>query len=359
MRIAASYVTILAFCLVAEAEAQIAGSRGPSIIVDSGTPTPAIRSNPQPTNFLAVESGLGDCNIPFDELRTRSPFCQGPGAEGRRCERYSPSQFPEVVAITIHRLDGRFLCTGTVLAPNWVITAAHCFLQDGSTAAETGTDTDLTLIPPSPSSVTVKAVNALTLAEADRTIPAIRVIVFRKYGGRASQPPYRDDLTLIELAQPFPATAVQPALLASADAFAAAATLAGYGLSNADGGSNERFNLTWPAPLIRALGQFSFTPAAGGSNRSAFCQGDSGGPVFAGRYRGCKRTDLPPEPRPRLLQGVISFDKPGNSSDAGNEFLQGSLKCMNASNMVMTDITLDERRDWICATTSNQAGGCQ
>lgn len=323
-----------------------------------GQNSAAPEAPPQPTSFLDAESGLHDCDIPFDQLQSKSPTCQGPAVPGRRCEVFSPSQFPEVVAITIHRIDGQFLCTGTVIAANWVVTAAHCFL--GSAATDSATD--LTLIPPSPRSVTVKAANALMLAEADRVRAASRVVVYRKYGGRGSKPPYSDDLALIELAQPFPATAVQPAGLVSE--FDPAATLAGYGLSNADGGTNERFNVTWPVPLNRADGQFSFNPSEGDSHRSAFCQGDSGGPAFARRNRGCKNTDKNPDPkaeqRPRRIEGIISFDDPapGQPQNADNEFMRGALICVNARNMVMQDITLDERREWICTTTSKQAQGC-
>jgi hypothetical protein len=160
------------------------------------------------------------------------------------------------------------------------------------------------------------------------------------------------------LASPFPSAAIQPALLATKKNFDVYTTLAGYGYSNAEGGIFGQFALTWPVvPVERKAGELSFSPKKGGKIRSAFCQGDSGGPVFAGRYRGCKGSDIIPESRPRLLEGSISFNEIILPTQGGSP-AEWSAVCRNASEMAMQDLTVSSRRHWICDITANNAGGC-
>jgi hypothetical protein len=313
------------------------------------------------TNFMDVDSGLRDCEIPFDQLREKSPACRSTALNGgRRCEQYSPTQFPEVVAIVSKTESGQQICTGVLISDSWVITAAHCIIGNDPTSKHSGDgETDLMVIPGSADAYVVSAPNTYTLSPADRNRSAVRAVVYRKYGGIGSVPPFKDDLALLELSASFPKYAVLPAILAPPQSFSQMSTLAGFGYSNADGGTIGQFNLTWPLPLKRANGQLTFTPGDGaGDNKSAFCQGDSGGPVFAGRYRGCKQHDAAPEPRPRVLQGLISFDRPGPSNSRGNDAMRSSQSCMNASEMSMQDVTLNDRRHWICAATGNAANGC-
>ncbi len=338
---------------------------GPSATAPVSSPNPALAAFAAkfpPAVRLGVammDSGLRDCHIPFDELRAKAPSCtRSPLPAGRSCETVSPSQFPEVVSIAKlmpqEPLPRRF-CSGTLIATDWVLTAAHCILAGKKAADAAGApDTDFVL---QPTDLIVASDFALSLEPQDRLRPVRRAIVYRGYGGQGSAPPFfLNDTALLELGAPFPRSAAQPAVLAAADSFEPATTLAGYGFSNADDGSFGQLNFTWPMALHPDSGKLTFRPDDG----RAFCQGDSGGPVLAGRYRGCRPDDVAGERRPRLIQGTISYDFPGlgdSSSDASPELLQAE-RCMDASLMAVQSITGKELRGWICGTTGGRAGGC-
>ena len=167
-----------------------------------------------------------------------------------------------------------------------------------------------------------------------------------------------NDIALLELSSPYPVT-LEPAVLSSAQTFAPDATIAGYGFSNADNRTLGLFNVTWPVPMKLASGDLSFKPGDGSPHKSSACQGDSGGPVFAGRYRGCKRSDLGGEARPRFVQGTVSYGQISQPSlTTGDRNRDAAQACIEVSEVVMQSITAKDRRDWICATTNRQAAGC-
>lgn len=308
------------------------------------------------------DSGLTDCDIPFDELPARSPFCRGRAdatQNGRRCERYSPSQFPEVVAIDITIGGAQSLCTGTLIGSKWVLTAAHCFLGGTKTSDQVGaSNVDYVLVPGGAQGVVVRAENALNLTALSQRKSARRAVVYRDYGGETATPPMTNDLAVIELASPYP-DSVDTAVLATAQTFTPEATLAGYGFSNADNGTLGRFNVTWPVPMKLASGDLSFKPGDGSVHRSSACQGDSGGPVFAGRYRGCRATDAGGEVRPRIIQGTVSYGRiTAPTTTTGDRNTDAAQACIEASEVVMQSLAPKDRHDWICATTNREARGC-
>lgn len=316
-----------------------------------------------PNEFV---SELTDCDIPFEKLRSLSSTCAGHSSTAeRRCEQYAPSQFPEVVKLSMADENGSKSCTGTLISDQWILTAAHCLIGVAAAADRSGRpQADYYLTSEELQKIEVQAPNAMRLSDLEIRRSVHQAIVYGYYGGKKSgivwNSDYDNDVALLRINERYSPLDVKPANLAAS--FTPAATLAGYGLTNAGGGGSGEFNLTWPVPIEYVSSKRPvFNPQSDPSLRSAFCQGDSGGPVFSGRARGCpsrlrQHRQAEGERRPRLVQAVISAFEAGRGG-TGDLTTISTNSCLASPQMIVQRIDLSIKL-WICDRTSRAVGGC-
>ncbi len=190
-----------------------------------------------------------------------------------------------VVAVFATDIQGTRLCTGTVIAPNWVATAAHCLAQsDDATKALAPADV---FVAPGITSITTAG---------DHLVGAVTTTVHPGFSWTNAS----WDVALIELESTIPTTpfALPDPNLPDAYVAGSADNVAGFGRSQASNtassgtlrsGRLEQVNPTACAQYNPGSGAYSdcYLPGAG---RQATCFGDSGGPLI--RFDGAGRPVL-------------------------------------------------------------------
>lgn len=186
----------------------------------------------------------------------------------------STGRWSAVVAVFATDSTGTRLCTGTVIAPNWVATAAHCIADEQN--AQVALSADDVFVAPNVTS---------TQNAGDSLVPAVSTHVNSGFSWTNAS----WDVALIELERTIPTTpfALPDPLRPNTYVAGTTDNVAGFGRSQATNSASSGTLRSGRLEQVNAQACETYNPGSGtysdcylpGSNRQATCFGDSGGPL--------------------------------------------------------------------------------
>ena len=198
---------------------------------------------------------------------------------------------PWQVAIEIIRDDGTYLCGGSIILNKWVLSAAHCFKEEGQAAAQ-------------PKIVFVKA--GATNVNEGNWAPVDKVVVHDGYNPQT----FENDIALIKIDNGLQGENIDIIKLAGAEStlkIGDPLQVTGWGVTKEVGGEMPKQLLKAEVPYVdnatcNKPDSYNGTVLPGmmcaGKEQGGVdsCQGDSGGPLVS-----------PPDlPKNAVLVGVVS-----------------------------------------------------
>jgi trypsin len=191
-----------------------------------------------------------------------------------------PGEYPAVAEITF----GPFLCTGTLIAPNWVLSAGHCGSVTGAAVASPAGW---------PAPLIDVRIGGLRSGEGER-VPVSRVILNPNYLLTAGY-----DISLLQLSQSSTKAPVKVAGAAERNIWQPGTleTIVGWGATEEGGDTPDTLQeaqvpITTDPYCADAYGDFDAqTMVCAGFPEGGVdtCQGDSGGPMFGQTTGGALR----------------------------------------------------------------------
>jgi hypothetical protein len=318
---------------------QAAGTPGkgggcPTCVVSPGTPIPHEPGVPVIDPPIPFAPTANPANESATSLTAWEKFL-----ENRRADPFNPLGFYEIVRVRNALGATAAECTGTVLAPLAVLTAAHCvpyrLIPGQSTIAAAVMSVEI----PRASKQAMLACTARLFQYGRYDQPcvdfqAFQVVAVRVHPGFDSGGGYEspiNDLAILEL--PESARVLTEAHQAAPDfslPMPSEITIAGYGRSSSPDHNPRLLEVGWNAgeTLWQPHGRdFYYNPKL--KSQSATCLGDSGGPVFRSKLGG-------DEPEAKLIVGVISAGV--NQPD----------KCDSSYWVTVTRLSDGDVRRWLC-----------
>jgi V8-like Glu-specific endopeptidase len=299
----------------------------------------------------AKEGIVFDCNAdptkPGSYLKTKFPTAAN--GETRECTQANVatdplciatdnSKFQSVVELELSEPMRPTTCSGVAIAPQLVLTAAHCFLDQKTFKDSPESWRDTILNDKNLNLLKLQSSTGIKLQDFAGTIPVDKIAIHPSFEivskGYFDAIPI-NDLALVHTITPL---IVEPVLIAENNSWSSDVTYAGYGIaSQTDFKSSLQLGWMWKLASSDSLEHFSK-----GIYGSRFCEGDSGGPVFAGHLIGCPPNTKWADKSPRILQGIISSYVPASKGGSDYE------KCDNATQFRIEKIDRTQIAKWAC-----------